>query len=132
MSITRETDAALVKPLGGAIVRSYTAGSTIEAGEAVAMASDGYVDPADASSTTLAYVLGIALQDVTVGNRVDVVVHGPVLCASGGTPGLPVYLSDTAGEFAESTGTVTSHIGMTEAATVIFVRPQISTADFGS
>jgi hypothetical protein len=96
------------------------------------MASDGYIDPAAASSTTLAYVLGLALQDVAVGQRVDVVVHGPVLSASGGTPGLPVYLSDTAGEYGEATGTVTSLIGIAESATVIFVRPQISTADFGS
>jgi len=132
MAITRETDAKLVKPLEGSIVRRYTAGSTVEAGEAVAMASDGYIDPADASTTTLAYVLGVALQDVTVGQRVDVVTDGPLLCASGGTPGLPVYLSDDAGEFSESTGTVTSLIGVAESATVVFVRPQISTADFGS
>ena len=132
MAITRETDAKLVKPLEGAIVRRYTAGSTIEAGEAVAMASDGYVDPAAASSVTLAYVLGVALQDVLVGQRVDVVVHGPVLMGSGATVGAPIYLSDTAGEPAETTGTVTSLIGVAESATVVFVRPQISTADFGS
>ena len=125
MAISRETDAKLVKPLEGAIVRRYTAGSTIEAGEAVSMASDGYVDPADTGDATLAYVLGIALQDVSAGERVDVVTSGPVLMGSGATIGAVIYATDTAGEPGEAAGTVTSIIGVAESATVVFVRPQL-------
>ena len=126
MAAARETDATLVKPLEGAIVRRYTAGSTIEAGEAVAMAADGYVDPADASDATLAFTLGIALQDVSAGERVDVVVFGPLLCMTGATIGAAIYLSDTAGEFAETQGTEFSIVGVAESATVLFVRPQVA------
>lgn len=125
MAATRETDAKLIKPLEGAIVRRYTAGSTIEAGELVAMASDGAIDPADASDTTLANVCGIALgpDDWAAGNRVDVVVFGPVLCMSGATVGALIFLSDTAGEFAETPGTVTRIVGRGESANVLFIHP---------
>jgi hypothetical protein len=125
MTMARETDASLVKPLEGSLIRRFTAGSTIEAGEAVAMASDGYVDPADASDGTLAFALGIALQDVVVGQRLDVVTFGPVLCLSGATPGSTIYLGDTAGEPSEAVGTEFVVLGVAESATVLFVRPQV-------
>jgi hypothetical protein len=114
MAYARETDASLVKPLEGAIVRRFTAGATIEAGEAVSMSSDGYVDPASGAAVTTNFVLGIALQDVAVSERVDVVVFGPVVCATGGTPGAHVYISDTAGEPAETAGTKVGIIGIVE------------------
>jgi hypothetical protein len=123
MALARETDAALVKPLEGAIVRRYTAGSTIEAGEAVSMATDGFVDPANAGTMTLAPVVGIALQDVLVGDRVDVVIFGPVLCMTDATIGDVVYLTDTAGEPSHTAGTKTSILGIAESATVLLVNP---------
>jgi hypothetical protein len=123
MSLARETDDKLVKPLEGATIRRYTAGSTIEAGEAVAMASDGQVDPADTSSMTLANVLGISLQDAVANDRIDVVVHGPVVCMTGATVGGKVYATDTAGEPSHTAGTKTCLIGIAESATILFVRP---------
>lgn len=122
MAIARETDASLVKPLEGAIIRRYTAGATIEAGEAVAMQSDGYVDPAAATAVTMP--VGIALEDVASGERVDVVVFGPVLCLSGATVGAIVYLSDTAGEPVETAGTKSTVLGVAESATVLHVNIQ--------
>jgi hypothetical protein len=123
MAYAREADASLVKPLEGAIVRRFTAGATIEAGEAVCMSADGFVDPASGAAVTTNFVLGIALQDVAVTERVDVVTFGPVVCATGGTPGAHVYISDTAGEPAETAGTKVGIIGIVESATVVFVNP---------
>jgi hypothetical protein len=126
MALARETNSELVKPLEGAIIRRFTAGSTIEAGEAVAMASDGAIDPADASAITLAMALGVALgpNDYVAGDRVDVCVFGPVQCLTGATIGDVVYVTDTAGEPSHTAGTKTAILGMPESATVLFVSPQ--------
>lgn len=124
MAIARETDEKKIKPLQGAIVRRVTLGATVEAGEIVAEASDGKSDPANAATLALAFGDGIALQAGVDGDRVDVVVFGPVQCLTGATPGALVYVSDTAGEPAEAAGTKAEIIGKAESATVLFVRPQ--------
>lgn len=122
MAIGRQTTAALVKPLEGAIVRRYTLGATTAAGELVSMQADGYVDPADTTSAAQK-VVGIALQAGASGDVVDVVVHGPVLAITGGTPGATLHASDTAGEPAEAAGSNAGIAGFVEAATIAFVRP---------
>ena len=126
MALAREADATLVKPLETAVIRRFTAGSTIEAGEAVAMATDGAIDPADASAITLAMALGVALgpNDYIAGDRVDVVTFGPLVCLTGATIGDVVFVSDTAGEPSHTAGTKISILGMPESATVLFVSPQ--------
>lgn len=124
MAFGRNTTAELIKPLAGAIVRRYTAGATIAAGEIVSMMADGYVDPANTAAFTGGVVVGIALTAAAAGDRVDVVVHGPVVCLTDGTPATLVYASDTAGEPAESVGTKGVLVGITESATVLFVRPE--------
>ena len=122
MAIGRNTTDSAIKPLSTAIVRRFTAGATIDAGEVVSMQSDGYVDPADTTSAA-AQVVGIALADAVSGQAVDVVVYGPVVCVTGGTPGTTVHASDTAGEPAESAGSNAGILGYVEAATILFVRP---------
>ena len=124
MAFGRNTTAELIKPLEGAIIRRYTAGATIAAGEIVSLMADGYVDPADTSAFTGAVVMGVAIQAASAGGRVDVVVFGPVVCLIDGTPANLVYASDTAGEPAESVGTKDVLVGITESATVLFVRPE--------
>lgn len=124
MAFGRNTTAELIKPLDGAVVRRFTAGTTIAAGEIVALMADGYVDPADTSAFTGAVVMGIALQATAAGGRVDVVTHGPVVCLLDGTPANLVYASDTAGEPSETVGTKDVLVGITESATVLFVRPE--------
>lgn len=121
MAIARDTTAANIKPLQGAIVRRFTAGATVAAGELVTMQSDGYVDPTNTSAVQ--NIAGVALQGVAAGQRVDVVVFGPVQCLTGATVGATVYGSDTAGEPAETAGTKTSIAGWNESATVLFVCP---------
>jgi len=124
MSIAYDTTAANVKPLQGAIIRRYTAAAAIDAGMAVYLSANDTVTKCDgnAVASTLPFV-GIALQDVATGDRVDVVVFGPVNSVTGGTAGSLLYLSDTAGEVAESAGTKQFQIGFVENATVIFVSP---------
>lgn len=122
MSIARDTTAANIKPLEGAIVRRFTAGATVAAGEIVSMQSDGYVDPADTTSAA-ACVVGIALQGAASGGRVDVVVFGPVKAITGGTPGSTLHATNTAGEPGESAGSNAGITGFVESATVAFVRP---------
>lgn len=126
MAFGRQTDNKLVKPLEGAIVRRFTAGAAIEAGELLAMQSDGYVDPADASAD--ATIVGASLQDVAAGSRVDVVVFGPVVAHIDATPGATIYATDTAGEPGTSAGTNTIVAGFAESATVLFVNVQRATA----
>ncbi len=124
MAIARNTTAETIKPLNGAIIRRYTAGAAVAAGEIVAMQSDGYVDPANTTSGFMQPV-GIALQAATAaGQVIDVVTFGPVVAITGGTPGSVLYASDTAGEPAESVGTKDVLVGIAESATVLFVRPE--------
>lgn len=124
MAIARTTAAnsELVKPLGGAIIRRYTLGATVLPGEVVSMQSDGYVDPADTTSAAQ-QVVGIAIKGGLVTEVADIVVHGPIVCITGGTPGATVHASDTAGEPAESAGSNAGIVGFVEAATIVFVRP---------
>ena len=122
MAIARETTAKLVKPLQGAIVRRGTLGATTVAGEIVELQSDGKWDPADA--TAVVKNGAIAVQGGADTEEVDLVRFGPVKCITGGTPGEVVYVSDTAGEPAESAGTKSAVIGYVEAADILFVNFQ--------
>lgn len=122
MAIARDTDAKRVKPLEGAIVRRFTAGAAVAAGQVVAMQSDGFVDPANTTAAAQ-QVVGVAIQGVAAGERADVVVFGPIVCLTGATPGATLHASNTAGEPAESAGTNAGIVGFVESATVAFVRP---------
>ena len=123
MSFGRETTEANVKPLKGAIVRRYTTGAAVEAGEAVYLDSSGYIQPTAANAVSTNFCIGIAVQDIASGDRGDVVIHGPILCLIDATPGNVIYTSDTAGEPAESAGTYDCVIGVAESATVLLVNP---------
>ncbi len=122
MAIDRDTTAANIKPLEGAQVDRFTAGSTIAAGELVSMSSDGYIDPSD-STAAKNTVLGVAVQGGGDGDRLDVVVHGRVKCLTGATPGALVYNSTTAGEPLETVAGNQTAAGIAVSATVLFVRP---------
>lgn len=122
MAIARDTTATNIKPLDGAIVRRGTLGATTVVGEIVEMQTDGYWDPAVATGVVMNG--GIALQSGGAGDVVDIVMFGPVKCLTGATPGAVVYVSDTAGEPAETAGTKSAVIGFAESATTLFVQFQ--------
>lgn len=125
MGFGRDTTAADIKPLNGAIIRRYTCGAAIAAGEIVVMKADGYVDPANTGAWDGSAVLGIAIAaTAAAGDMVDVVVFGPVICLTDATPGVCYYASDTDGEPSASVGTKDVLVGFAESATVLFVRPE--------
>lgn len=126
MTLAVQTDTTLIKPLEGAIVRRYTAGAAITAGCPVGLDSSGYVQHADGNGSDPAadMIQGIAIQAAAAaGERIDVVVYGPVSCMTGATPGGYVYISDTVA-LPDTTSTSNGVIGVAESATVLFVRPQ--------
>lgn len=126
MALGRKTDLTLVRPLGTgdhkAFIRKGTLGATTEAGEIVALQSDGKWDPAAASGVVL--FAGIAIQGGGDTDPVDIVTYGPVEVLTGATPGTAIYISDTAGEYSATAGTKSHIIGYAETETILFVAPQ--------
>jgi hypothetical protein len=125
MAFGRKSDLTLVRPLGSgdhkAFIRKGTLGATTEAGEIVALQSDGKWDPAAASAVVL--FAGVAVQGGGDGDSVDLVTYGPVEVFIDATPGAAYYISDTAGEYSATAGTKSYIIGYAETATVLFVNP---------
>jgi len=128
--------ANLVRPLPHAVVRRFDAGGTMYVGEAVYVADDGDVERADANDSLQAIVKGIVVADndggtaISSGDRVDVVVFGPVAGYSSLTPGLLMYASATAGGMTQTpgdlgSGTYECVVGDNETATIIFVNPHL-------
>lgn len=125
--------AADVRPLPGAIVRRYDAGGSLSAGDLVYIASDGDVEQADADAAASARGIGIVVADgdggtsFSAGDRVDVVVLGPVAGFSSLTPATLLFASTTAGAIGDAAPTAGGDyvwcIGYAEAAAVVFVNP---------
>jgi len=122
MAFGRDTTAANIKPLEGAIVRRGTLGATTEAGELVTLQSDGFWDPTNTTAAQL--TLAVAVQGGIAGDVVDLVVFGPVKCLIDATPAGLIYGSNTAGEPATTAGSKSTIAGYAESATVLFVQPR--------
>ena len=124
-----------VRPLPGAIIRSYVVSGTVYVGDAVYPAG-GSVSQANAGATATAYGFGIVVACpgggtvATTGDRVDVVRHGPVTGFASLTAGTPaIYTDNTAGALVQGTGgTVVHKIGVAENSTTIYVQPAITQA----
>ncbi len=126
MAITRSTDASLVKPLDGAIIRRYTTAEAIEAAEAVYLNASGYAALTNAAAVATNFCIGLAVEDIASGGRGDFVVFGPICMCTAATPGAIIYTIDTTtGEVGETAGTKTCIVGVAESATVVFVNPQM-------
>lgn len=123
MAASRETTAANIKPLPGAVVERVQLGATVAAGEIIDLQSDGKWDPAIA--TGVVFMIAIAIQGGADTEWVDAVTAGRVLCLSGATIGANIYASDTAGEPSETAGTKSTIVGKAWSATVLYVQPQI-------
>lgn len=131
MSVARETDASVVKPLGDPVfvaahIARYTTGAAVEAGEAVYLDSSGYIQPCNAGAVATNACIGVAVQDIASGARGDVVISGGrILCLTGATPGGLVFTTDTAGEMDHTGGTKKTVVGYAESATAMLVAPYI-------
>ncbi len=124
MAFGRDTTAKNIKPLKGSVVRRATLGATVSAGEIITEQSDGFWDPSDAT-TNAQLTVRIAVEAGVVGDEIDTVTFGPILCTEDATPGGLIYTSNTAGEPGESAGTKSTIVGYSETATIVFVQPQI-------
>lgn len=120
------TTTALIKPLGGAIVRRYNAGAAVTAGYPVYLDSNGAVRIASGSAVSTNDVIGVALTAIASGARGDIVVKGPVYCLTGATPGGKLFTMNSAGGMDHTGGTKKTIVGVAETAEILFVRPRIS------
>jgi hypothetical protein len=96
----------------GTLTRSYIAAETITAGQAVYKLAAGTVGVADANASGKQQYRGIAINGGAAGVPIMVAYFGPV---EGFTFTQDVdtfiYLSDTAGELADSNGTMNVKVG---------------------
>jgi len=127
MAFGRKSVLSQVRPLTvpsdpRTVIRKGTLGATTQAGEIVALQSDGKWDPAAASGVVL--FAGVALNSGGDTDPVDVQLYGPCEVLIDATPGTAIYISDTAGEYSETAGTKSHIIGYAETATILFVAPQ--------
>ncbi len=124
MAIGRQTDNTLVKLLDNVVPPRFTAGEAVEAGEAVYLDSSGYVRPTNAGAVATNFPIGVALQDASAGDRVDVAVSGMrVLCFIDATPGGIIYTTNTAGEMDHTAGTKKAVVGVAFSTTSMLVMP---------
>jgi len=123
MAVSRITVAEQIKPLHGSVSIPVKLGATTEAGEIIALQSDGKWDPAVGSAAVL--TTAVAVLGGADGDTVDAVHFGPILCLAGGTVGALVYVSDTAGEPGDTAGTKSTIVGFAWDAVTLFVKQQI-------
>lgn len=97
-----------VRPLADALVRRFTAGTDVDAGDVVIVGSDGEIEPASADSAANAMARGIVLADAyggtsfVSGQRLDVLLAGPCFGFSGLVPGSTAWVSATAGKLSDA------------------------------
>lgn len=119
-----------IRPLKGAITRLKKAGGALGLGDCVCYDSSGDVVETDANAlgTCKAVGLVVGVSDpaettAATGDAVEICTYGPVGGFTGLTEGGTGFVSDTAGEIADATGTITYRVGYAEAATIFFVDP---------
>lgn len=91
------------------LIISVITSEAVTIGEAGYQTSSGTFGVADANAAGKQQFRGIYLRAAAAGDVVPLLIRGPVSCydVSAATPEVPLYLSDTAGDIATSTGTLT-------------------------
>jgi hypothetical protein len=124
--------ASSVRPLPVYISRRFDAGGSIYAGQPVYIAADGDVEMADAGGTLTGQAIGMMIADndggtlAVSGDRVDVILFGPVTGFSSLTPGLKLFVSATAGGLTQdvpAVGSLVCDFGIALDASTILVNP---------
>ena len=124
--------ASTARPLPVYISRRFDAGGSIYAGQPVYIAADGDVEMANAGGTLTGQAIGMMVADnaggtlATSGDRVDVVLFGPVTGFTSLTPGLTLFVSATAGGLTQDApvnGSLVCDFGIALDATTILVNP---------
>lgn len=128
-----------VRPLNGAVIRRGEAGGSGNIGDLVYLDGANGWKQADADASQAAamgrgIVVGQGAEGETTfadGDKIDIVIFGPVEGFSGMTPGNTVYNSSTAGAVADAAPAESGDdwdfiVGWAESATVLIVHPQTS------
>ena len=123
--------AADVRPLGGCIIRRFTAGEALTFGIPVYLSAANTVSKADGSAVATACCIGVVVagalgnSSVASGEECDVVVFGPVAGYSTNMAfGSKFYVDDDAGIIADAAGTKSTIIGVGLSGAVLLVNPQ--------
>jgi hypothetical protein len=127
----RPKDGSFYPPRRG----NVATGATVTPGQPVYINSSGDLDLGDGDDVNQSQCRGVALSDgfgstsFAAGTRIDYVTYGPLSGFAGMTPGLPVYVSVTAGAYSHTASATTGDfnyiIGYAEDATTLFVNPQV-------
>lgn len=131
-------DKTFVRPLEGAITRTYIAGEAAECGNTVYMKSDGLVWLTDDDNAAEAEAIGvivavasntgIGVSSAAAGQTVEVCTLGPIAGFSGLTPGAIGYTSGTFGKISDAAPAgpgLVKYLGWCESAEVFFFRPGV-------
>ena len=128
-----------VRPLPGAMVRRIEAGGTIYCGEGVYVDSNGDAASTAAGGSLTAAGVGVCGAASKSGEggtfaadteMLDCVMLGGVTGYSSMTPGLPVFVSATAGLLTQDTpvaGSYVCQIGTALSASILWVNPHYAT-----
>ena len=90
---------------------SATAGETLSVGDVACIKSDGYAYKADANDSALRPAVGVIGKGGATGVTVEIVVEGIIAGQTQLTPGLRLYLSETAGAMTDTAPTNSQSIG---------------------
>lgn len=123
--------ARLVRPLGGAVVRELDAGGSGSVGDLVYINSSGVAVQSAGGAAGTANAIGVVVNSgsqgkttFASGDRLAVVLSGPVAGWAAMVPGANHFVSNTAGKLGDAAGTVSKIVGVAEAADVLIVRLQ--------
>lgn len=125
-----------VRPLPGAVIRELDAGGAGNVGDVVYINASGQAVAADADAVATAVGIGIVVSAGSMGktsfasgDRLAVVVYGPLNGYSGMTPGARVFASGTVGRVADAAPATTVInavawvLGLALDAATVFVAP---------
>jgi hypothetical protein len=126
--------AADVRPLGGCIIRRFTAGAAIDVGAPVYLSAAKTVSEADGSAVATAAAIGVMVATApnaasttaaASGEECDVVLFGPVAGMTSMVYGTYYYVDDDAGVISDTAGTKSTIIGIGLDTETLLVRPQV-------
>jgi hypothetical protein len=124
--------AASIRPLGGCIIRRFTAGEAMTPGQPVYLSANDTVSLTDASDCTKNFCIGVAVAGasggatIASGEECDVVLMGPVTGYSTNMAvGAVLFTDDDAGVISTAAGTKDTMIGIGLNASTMLVYPRI-------
>ncbi|MFA6046182.1 MAG: hypothetical protein WC718_14455 [Phycisphaerales bacterium] len=124
--------AASIRPLGGCIIRRFTAGEAMTPGQPVYLSANDTVSLTDASAVATNFCIGVVVAGasggatIASGEECDVVLFGPVTGYSTNmVVNKPYYTDNDAGVIADAAGDKDTIIGWGLNGSTMLVHPQV-------